>query len=73
MEPCPYVIKHFSCSAHLRLKFILLINVKMPTTVGILTFTSRINYWLRHSKFQCIWAILIHCIYEHFKFYAQLS
>ena len=31
-------------SAQLRLKFILLINVKMPTIVGILTFISRINY-----------------------------
>ena len=38
------VIKLFSCSAQLRLKFILLINVKMPTIVGILTFMSRINY-----------------------------
>ena len=34
----------FSCSTQLRLKFILLINVKMPTIVGILTFMSRINY-----------------------------
>ena len=33
----------FSCSAQLRLKFILLINVKMPTVVGILTFINRIN------------------------------
>ena len=40
------VIKLFSCSAQLRLKFILLINVKMPTIVGILTFISRINYRL---------------------------
>ena len=27
---------YFSCSTQLRLKFILLINVKMPTIVGIL-------------------------------------
>ena len=40
------VIKLFSCSAELRLKFILVINVKMPTVVGILTFMSRINYSL---------------------------
>ena len=40
----PKVIKLFSCSIQLRLKFILLINVKMPTFVGILTFMSRINY-----------------------------
>ena len=38
------VIKLFSSSVQLRLKFILLINVKMPTIVGILTFISRINY-----------------------------
>ena len=45
-RPGPEVIKLFSCSAQLRLTFILLINVKMPTTVGILTFNSRINYRL---------------------------
>ena len=43
-RPGPEVIKLFSCSTQLRLKFILLINVKMPTIVGILTFMSRINY-----------------------------
>ena len=31
------------CSAALKLRSILLINVKMPTIVGILTFISRIN------------------------------
>ena len=30
-------------STQLSMKFILFINVKMPTTVGILTFISRIN------------------------------
>ena len=40
----PEVIKLFSCSAQLRLKYILLINVQVPTIVGILTFISRINY-----------------------------
>ena len=43
-KPGPEVIKLFSCSTQLRLKLILLINVKMPTIVGILTFISRINY-----------------------------
>ena len=42
----PVVIKLFSCSAQLKLKFILLINVKMPTIVGIFTFISGINYRL---------------------------
>ena len=34
----PVVIKQFSCSTQLSTKFVLLINVKMPTIVGILTF-----------------------------------
>ena len=37
-RPGPVVIKLFSCSTQLSMKFILLINVKMPTTVGILPF-----------------------------------
>ena len=32
-----------SCSTQLSMKFILLINVKMPTIVGILTFISKID------------------------------
>ena len=39
----PEVIKLFSCSAQVSMKFFLLINVKMPTIVGILTFISRKN------------------------------
>ena len=39
----PEVIKLFPCSTQLSTKFILLINVKMPTIVGILTFISMIN------------------------------
>ena len=39
----PKIIKLFSCSAQLSMKFFLLINVKMPTTVGILTFMSGKN------------------------------
>ena len=45
-SPGPKVIKLFSCSTQLRLKFIRLINVKMTTIVDILTFMSRINYRL---------------------------
>ena len=37
-NPGAEVIKLFSCSAQLRLKFILLINVKMPTVVQLLAF-----------------------------------
>ena len=40
----PEVINLFSsCSTELSIAFILLINVKMPTIVGILAIISRIN------------------------------
>ena len=39
----PEVIKLFSCSTQLSMKFFLLINVKMPTIVGILTLMSGKN------------------------------
>ena len=39
----PEVIKLFSCSTQQSMKFFLLINVKMPTSVGIFTFMSRKN------------------------------
>ena len=39
----PKVIQLFPCSTQLSKKFILLINVKMPTIVGILKFISEIN------------------------------
>ena len=42
-NPGPEVIKLFSYSTQLSTKFILLINVKMPTIVGILTFISMIS------------------------------
>ena len=40
------VIKLFLCSAQPRLKFVLLINIKMPTIFGILAIINRINYRL---------------------------
>ena len=43
MGPGPKVIKLFSRSTQLSTKFILLINIKMPIIVGILTFISMIN------------------------------
>ena len=39
-----------SCSVQLRRTFILLMNVKMPTIVDILTFIGKINYRLWSSK-----------------------
>ena len=71
--PGPEVIKLFSCSAQLRLKFILLINVKMPTIVGILTFISKINYRLLSSKPLISIYLGYFSIYEQLKFQAQLS
>ena len=42
-QPGSVVIKLFSCSSQQSTEFIMLINVKMPTIVGILTFISMIN------------------------------
>ena len=41
-KPGPEVIKK-SCSIQVSMNFFLLINVKIPTVVGILTFMSRKN------------------------------
>ena len=48
--PGPAVIKLFSCSTQLSMKFFLLINVKMPTIVGILTYVNRKNSILGLSE-----------------------
>ena len=67
------VIKLFSCSPQLSMKFFLLINVKMPTIVGILTFMSGKNSSLGLSepeRSQISWYFYT---YEHLKFHAQLS
>ena len=42
LKPGPEGINK-SCSTQLRMKFLPLINVKMPTIVGILTLMSRKN------------------------------
>ena len=47
----PEVIKLFSCSTQLSMKFSLLINMKMPTIVGIFIFISREIFML--SSFGC--------------------
>ena len=39
----PELTTHFSFSTTLSMKFIMLINVKMPRIVGILTFISILN------------------------------
>ena len=69
---CPDVIKHFSSSTQLRKKFILLINVNIPTIVGILAFTSMINTAseILKAKAYSFNGILV---YKQLKFHAQLS
>ena len=58
------VINLFPCSTQLNMKFIMLINVKMPTIVGILAFismkntTSGVKRQEKYSRFS---------IYEHDK------
>ena len=46
MQSGPKVIKLFLCSIQLSMIFFLLINIKMPTIVGILIFISRKNFML---------------------------
>ena len=48
--PGPKVIEHFSCSTQLSMKIFVLINVEMPTIVGISTFMSRKNSILGLSE-----------------------
>ena len=61
------VIKLFPYPTQLSTKFILLINVKMPTIVGIFTFISRLNKTSESSKERQI------IIFRHFSFYQQLK
>ena len=70
--PCE-VIKLIPCSTQLSMKFILLINVKMPTIVGILTFISMIN--TTSERLKAINFFIYRCLsfYEQLKFRAQLS
>ena len=69
----PEVIKHFSFSTQLIMKFILLINVKMPTIVGILTFISMINTTSERLKARNFFICRNFSFYEKLKFHAQLS
>ena len=78
MELCniysgPDVIKHFSSSTQLSMKFILLINVKMPAIVGILTFISRINIASESFKARKIFNFQHFTFHKQLKFHAKLS
>ena len=73
MRTGPKVIQLlYSCSTQQSMKFIMLINVQMPTVVGILTLISMINttYESLKSRKVCFSAFKI---FEQLKIHAQLS
>ena len=72
-QPGPEVIKLLLCSTQLSIKLIMLINVKMPTNVGILTFVSMINKTYEHLKARKVFIFQHFSFYEQLKFHAQLS
>ena len=72
-QPGPKVIKCFSCSTQLSMKFFLLIHVKMPTIVGILTCMSRKNSILGLSEPKKCWISWYFYTYENLKFHAPKS
>ena len=61
----PEVIKLFSCSTQLTMKFFMLINVKMPTIVSILTCISMINTISDRNEAKNIF------VYRYCSFYEQ--
>ena len=69
----PEIIKLLSCSTQPSMKFFLLINVKMPTIVGILTFMSGKNSILGLSEPEKCWISWYFHTCEQLNFYAQLS
>ena len=71
-QPGPEAIKLCSCSTQLSMEFILLINVKMPTIVGILTFISMINTATKRLTAKHFF-ICRYFSYDQLKFCAQLS
>ena len=72
-ESGPEVIKLFSYSTQLSMKFILLINVKMPTIVGILTFISMINTTSERLKSKNLFNCWYFSFDKKLKFRAQRS
>ena len=69
----PKVIKLFSCWTQMSTKFIPLINVKMPTIVGILTFISMINTTSERLKARNFFICWYFSFYTRLKFGAQMS
>ena len=73
LEIWPRGYKTFLCSTLLSMKFIMLINVKMPTIVGILTFISMLNATSERLKARKVVIFQPFCFNEQWKFHAQLS
>ena len=73
VSPGPEGIKLFSYSTQLSTKFILIIKVKMPTIVGILTFISMINTTSERLKARNFFICRYFNFYEQLKFRAQLN
>ena len=69
----PRGYKTFFHAPQLSTKFILLINVKLPTIVGILTFISMINATSERLKARHLFICRYFSFYEQLKFRAQLS
>ena len=67
------IIKLFSCSTLKGMKIILLINVKMPTIVGILTFISMINTTSESLEVIKLFIFQDFSSCEQLKFHAELS
>ena len=66
-------MKRFPCSIQLSSKFILLMNVKMPTIVGILTSISMINTTPERLNARHFFICRYFSFYEKLKFRALLS
>ena len=73
MRPGSEVIKLLSYSTQLSMKFILLINVKLSASVGILTFMSKINTTHVRYKAKIVSTFQHFSFYEPLKVHAQLS
>ena len=64
IRPGLEVKKPFSCSTQLSTKIVLLINIKMPTIVGIFTFISMINTTSERLKAETSLFVIILVFYE---------
>ena len=67
LKTWPRGYKTFSCSTQLSIKFIMLMNVKMSTTVGIITFISMMTTSYENLKASEV------SFFQHFSFYEQLT